>query len=278
MVTKINIQKVSNVIGDEIIPEIYIDEVTGLIMLWLVDSYYLPAMEDYFLARIARWNGMYRSFAWLSSQSIEKMLKFNCLGFGLSILESGNFRANKNERTGHNYIPLFERLANVSDCLNWNLYEKIPKEELLFEIQGIKGPTIYKLKNGSKKTIYFSKCRPIELVEYFNVIGDTQNRYGAMAISTGFIDVLLLDALVSRLRSQFVTGGVNRDFRFVTQQGAEFFNKENYQFKIEDSVHCLSDGYSAHIGLSTSVESLHTDQSTSANYAKRWLRYRGALK
>jgi hypothetical protein len=278
MVTKINIQRVSNVINDEVIPEIYIDEVTGLVVLWLVDSYYLPAMEDYFMARIARWNGLYRSFAWLSSQAIEKMLKFNCLAFGLPLTENGEFRTNSGLKSSHNYTPLFERISRVSDCLNWNLYEKIPKEELLYEIQGFQGPTIYKLKNGKKKSIYFSKCRPIELVEYFNEIGNTQNRYGAMAISTGFIDILLLDSLVSRLRSQFFTGGVTRDFRYVTKQGADFFNKDNYHFKIEDNVHCLSDGYSAHIGVTTSVESLHTDQSICANYAKRWLRYRGALK
>lgn len=279
LTTTINIPRISPAIYDETIPENLIDEVSDIVTWWIIDSYYSPAMQDYFMARVARWNCMHRSYAWLASQSIEKMMKFNCLCFGLSLSQDGLFYPESKERTvGHDYLALLPRLAEVSDCLNWDLYENIPNEELDFEIEELQAPTVYKLKNGISKSIYFSKCKTSELVEYFNAIGDTNNRYGAMGITTGFIDILLLDAFIAKLRSQFLAGDLNGEYRNILQSGVDLFNKDNFEFKIVDSLFTEHDGYSAHVGSTTFPELLNQECSLSQSYAKKWLTYRGALR
>lgn len=278
MTETINIPRISPVICGESIPENSIDDVSAIVTWWLIDSYYRPAMQDYFMARVARWNCMHRSYAWLASQSIEKMMKFNCLCFGLSLSKDGLFYPGSKEKTvGHDYLALIPRLMEVSDCLNWDLYENIPNDELDFEIGALQAPTVFKLKNGMSKSIYFSKCKTSELLEYFNAIGDTNNRYGAMGISTGFIDILLLDALVAKLRSRFLAGDLNGHFRNILQSGVDLFNKDNFEFKIADSLFIESDGYSAHVGDTTFPELLDKESSLSHSYAKKWLTYRGAL-
>ena len=129
----------------------------------IIDTLFIEtADQNYLLARVCYFNGLYNDFFWNAAQSIEKYLKASLLLNGFSVKD-----------TGHDLDKLFKEVQNYA--------QELIAPELI---------------EPDQVDVGWRKEKTFDFVSRVNEYGSSNNRYNELGYYLRLEDLLKLDQLV----------------------------------------------------------------------------------